>query len=162
MSLHNYLEYNPTTGAFTWKAREKRQRHQVGDVVLMRKGKPRQIFVGGKYYLAHHLAWYFVHGVFPADQIDHIDRDPSNNAIWNLREASNALNSQNKIAYSNSSSGIKGVTFVADTKRSKPWLAFINIQGKRISMAFETKEEAVKHRASLEAQYHPFTVTTCQ
>jgi len=52
--------------------------------------------------------------------IDHIDGDPSNNRIENLREASHAENMRNSQRPKNNTSGFKGVYF---DKRNKNWIA---------------------------------------
>ena len=46
--------------------------------------------------LAHRLAWFYCYGKFPDFTIDHLDNDKTNNRISNLRDATNADNSQNK------------------------------------------------------------------
>lgn len=44
----------------------------------------------------HRAVWALVHGSWPKYQIDHIDRDPSNNRIENLRDVSGSVNQLNK------------------------------------------------------------------
>ena len=45
-----------------------------------------RIGIDGRKYTSHRLAWLYVHGVWPSDQIDHINRNRSDNRIANLRE----------------------------------------------------------------------------
>jgi hypothetical protein len=40
-----------------------------------------RISIDGGKYTAHHLAWLYVHGLWPSDQIEHINRKRSNNRI---------------------------------------------------------------------------------
>jgi len=62
-------------------------------------------------YQAHRLAWLYVHGEWPPGDIDHINRDRSDNRICNLRPATRAQNLWNITAKRNSTTGIKGVSF---------------------------------------------------
>ena len=94
--LKNLLDYNPDTGVFTWLT-TRRGCAQKGSVAgsTDTKGR-RQIKVFGKMHFAHRLAFLWMIGRFPKNQVDHIDRNPSNNAWFNLREATNSQNSINR------------------------------------------------------------------
>ncbi len=46
-------------------------------------------------YKAHRLAWFYVHGVWPKEQIDHINGDKADNCIANLRLADFSKNQAN-------------------------------------------------------------------
>jgi hypothetical protein len=85
------FDYNPATGALT---------HLIGRNAGLPVGTPDKrgairVYADGSYYLAHRLAFLMVTGAFPTAQLDHRNTDPSDNAWSNLREASNAQNSQN-------------------------------------------------------------------
>ena len=76
--------------------------------------------------------------------IDHIDNNPLNNNINNLRFCSHQENSFNTKLSKNNSSGYKGVSF--DIKY-KQWKSYIIFNGKQIHLGnFNTKEEAIKAR----------------
>jgi len=45
-----------------------------------------RISIDGGKYTAHHLAWLYVHGLWPSDQIEHINRKRSDNRLVNLKE----------------------------------------------------------------------------
>ncbi len=79
-----------------------------------------------KGFYAHRLAWLYVYGKMPTT-IDHIDRNPSNNRIANLREVTRSLNAHNVGVNSTNTSGTKGVYF---KKATKKWVARITIEGK--------------------------------
>lgn len=57
---------------------------------------------------AHRLAWLYVTGEYPADEIDHIDRNRANNRFENLRQATMPENQRNRAVNSNNQSGLKG------------------------------------------------------
>ena len=83
--------------------------------------------VGGKKALGHRIAWLFAHGEFAQGNIDHINRDKSDNRIANLRLATFEQNAQNRLKNSKNTSGFKGVTW---HKRDERWQAAITIKGK--------------------------------
>lgn len=94
----------------------------------------------GAMWCVHRLIWLYVYGVHPSQFLDHIDRDPSNNKIANLREATCAQNGANRRRGSNNTSGIKGVVPVRGGRR---WQALIYVNQKPVNLGFfGTKEEA--------------------
>jgi hypothetical protein len=62
-----------------------------------------------KLHLAHRMAWLYVYGEWPTKHIDHIDRNPTNNAISNLRDVPRWVNKLNVDPQSNNTSGHPGV-----------------------------------------------------
>jgi hypothetical protein len=81
-----------------------------------------------------------------------VDRNKSNNAIANLREATHAQNQQNKKTYANNLSGHKGVSWYS--LRSK-WRVRIQHNKRSILVGFfNTLEEAVHARRNAEAALH--------
>lgn len=74
------------------------------------------------------------------EQIDHINRDKTDNRLANLRVCTTQENNFNRTGWKNSKSGFKGVTYVEAKKKFK---ARIGINGKRIHLGyFDTAEEA--------------------
>jgi hypothetical protein len=63
--------------------------------------------------------------------VDHINGNPSDNRIANLREASDAQNCLNRKIRSDNKSGEKGVS--ADPKG---WRARINVNGKTVHLGY--------------------------
>ena len=123
------LRYDAETGVFTW-AVNRRGGAKVGDIAgTVKAGGYIQIVALGKLRYAHRLAWLFVHGSWPSGHIDHIDGNPSNNAISNLRDVSIEVNQQNqrRAHCSNRSSGLQGVSFDAQTGR---WMAKISLKNR--------------------------------
>ena len=87
-----------------------------------------QIMIDYKNYTAHRLAWLYVHGRWPYEQIDHINRIKNDNRIVNLREATNSENQINIQTRSHNTSGVTGV--MRDSKSNK-WVAQIIRDKKR-------------------------------
>lgn len=79
--------------------------------------------------------------------VDHIDGDPQNNNVFNLRWCTTSQNNMNCKTYSNNTSGHKGITFDKDRKMWRVRLTLNNevIHGGR----FENFEEAVEVREQL-------------
>lgn len=89
-------------------------------------------------YYAHRLVWQYHHGVVPK-ALDHIDGDPKNNRIENLRECTPGQNQHNSRRKSNNRSGYKGVAFC--TGYVKPWRARIVVDGKVVELGYYTTPE---------------------
>jgi hypothetical protein len=132
--LRELLDYNPATGVFKWKLSYRMRRK--GLVAGRRHGGWYWcIRVDSREYLAHRLAWLYVYGRWPLDQIDHINGIRFDNRIANLREATNSQNKQNrkpKVA------GLKGVY-----RQKNRWRARITINRRCLYLGtFSTPEAA--------------------
>lgn len=138
--LRALVSYDKITGILTWRVAARGI--TTGAVAgSARKDGYRVVRVDGALYLAHRLAWLYVHGVWPDGKLDHHDRCRDNNRITNLREATNELNAQNRgSAQSNSRTGLLGVS----RKRGK-WTAEIASEGVKYRLgSFDTPEAAHK------------------
>lgn len=102
--------------------------------------KYKFISIKGKGYPAHRLAWIYVTGKQPMNEIDHIDQNKLNNSFVNLREATASQNRCNVGIRSNNTSGFKGVSWDA---RNKKWRAHICINRNiKYLGLYKTAEEA--------------------
>jgi hypothetical protein len=91
-------------------------------------------------YAAHRCAWYIVHGVWPSDEIDHINGLPDDNRICNLREANKFQQAANTRKYvTGTTSRFKGVSFVKYGSTYK-WRAAIFCNGKRTYLGWYDSE----------------------
>lgn len=152
--LRELFHYDPLTGAFTRLVR--RGKFQPGTVAGTVNDDGRHIIsIYGRLYRAHRLAWLYMKGEWPKDQIDHKNCVPLDNSFDNLREATNALNHQNeRSARKGNSSGFLGVSW--DASRNK-WKAQITTNGKnRLLGRFDTREEAAGAYAAAKRVEHPF------
>ena len=113
------------------------------------KGYVYGTFKGNSYY-AHRLVWTWLHGEDPgAFEVDHIDRNRSNNTAWNLRKIPAYKQSLNTKCYKNNALGVRGVKAIAG---ASTYQARIRINGKAINLGcYPTVKEASKvyeyHRA---------------
>jgi hypothetical protein len=148
--LKEILHYDPETGVFT---RIKRTSNSVniGDIVSCKADGYVCVCAKGKQYRAHILAWFYMTGEWPKDQIDHIDHVRDNNIFNNLREATHQENGKNQSMYSNNTSGVTGVTWF---KRDDKWQAQIKANSKNTYLGcFIDKFEAICARKSAENKY---------
>lgn len=138
--VRELFAYNPETGVITWAVR--RFGVKCGSEAGTKHKGYKRVKVDARLILAHRLAWAIHHGYWPAEEIDHINRDKSDNRISNLREASRSDNMVNR-AYPKGASGVTGVA-----KHKLGWQASIRINGKSVYLGiFKTIEEAASVRA---------------
>lgn len=108
--LKQVVRYEPDTGLFYWVSRPSNRIH-VGDRAgLAAPVGYWSIAIDGARYLAHRLAWLYVTGHWPKDEVDHLNGDGTDNRWSNLREAHRVLNAQNmRRAKRDNSTGYLGV-----------------------------------------------------
>ena len=141
--LIEQFDLDPETGFIARKNRAPNEKLEGGYV---------RYFVNGKRYLGHRLMWLYVYGDFPVEDIDHINRNRSDNRICNLRLVSAAENKQNQNLYKNNSSGYRGVRIY---KPSGKWVAVIKANCKRFHLGyFKTQDEAIAMYESARKKLH--------
>jgi hypothetical protein len=138
--LHKLLHYDPATGVFTWRV--SRGHLKAGRVAGSIHSVQGYVFieVGDRLhrhrYPAHRLAWFYVHGRWPKNQIDHVNRNRADNRISNLRECSNGQNEANSAA-------AKGRLLKGSYRHRRKWQAKIKFGGKLHYLGtFENHQDA--------------------
>ena len=163
------LNYDPDTGAFTWRSRPRhhfvsdRGEWQWNPKHAGRVAGAKHNGAYGKVYwtirlarvpiLAHRLAWLLVHGDPWPHEIDHIDGDPLNNRIANLRLATRSQQSANSRRQAQGTqTGVKGVT---PNPSSNGYDARITVSGKTHYIGhFRTIEDAAEARRKAAIKLH--------
>lgn len=150
--LKSLLHYDKDTGIFT-RAISRGAVYQKGQQAGSPNGKGYLIiWVDGKRYLAHRLAWFYVYGYFPDGMIDHRNRNRKDNRICNLREATKPQNGQNSKMYSKNTSGCKGVHWHS---RDKSWRVTCRVNGVTHQIGyFKDKEKAAEAYRSFAMKNH--------
>jgi|SRR5262245_17364979 len=153
MRLEEALDYNPETGVFLWRL--VRANKRAGDVAgNVGPGGYRTITVDYRQYYAHHLAIFFSTGEFPpkGSHVDHINGDPADNRISNLRITTPSVNGLNRRGLNkNNTTGFRGVYWRKDKKRFE---ACIHVNGRKRKLGRFTSIEAAAEavRAALDRQ----------
>ncbi len=126
------VEYNPKTGVFVWKQTlggKCRKGYPAGRMGTGKAAGYMRVTIGGREYKAHRLAWLFMKGEWPTQQIDHINGLPHDNRWANLRLATQSQNKANGKPYKNNTSGFKGVSW---NKQAAKWQASLQANKKLI------------------------------
>lgn len=130
--LQTAFRYEPDTGLLYWRARPDRSPQWNGRHAGKIAGAPSKsqgrIVVNFLYrpVLVHRVIWKMVHGEDAPADIDHIDGDPTNNRIGNLRLATKHQNLRNSRLHFGKLTP-KGVSF---DKRSGKFRASIYLEGR--------------------------------
>ena len=154
-TLHEYFDYQPTTGKIIWKKRRpgraSKAGKEAGTISKARPGCPyRVLSLFRKKLYAHRVAWMLTHGEIPDGLcIDHIDGDGLNNRIENLRLVTRTENQRNSKVPSNNSSGHMNVQHYA-----KGFL--VQVAGKYIGYYKDiTKAMSARDKAYKDMGFHP-------
>lgn len=152
MRLREVLDYCPETGAFIRRATPLIAQKMGMTVGYINDGGYLRIRVDGKVYPGHRLAWLYVHGKFPNGELDHINRNRSDNRIANLRLATRSENKQNRSMQRNNKSGYRGVHW---NGRDRRWHAQIQLDGKRHHLgSYQSSEDAYAAYCAAASELH--------
>jgi hypothetical protein len=147
------FECNAATGVLRWKI-ARPGRTEVGGVAgsLHKKGY-WIVKLDGKFYRRSRIVWLLVRGELPRGLLDHKNRNRQDDAIENLREATNSQNQQNNTRCG--STGLKGVSY-----RKGKYEARITLDGETRTLGrFDSADEA--HGAYAAAAYTIFGEFAC-
>jgi hypothetical protein len=152
--VRELFEYDPVTGILT---RKPSRYSGWRSVPITQSHHPRgylKTAVDGRNYFVHRLIWLMAYGAWPEQDIDHINRDPSDNRLENLRDVSRKVNNNNRRARPRTTPlpvskggtrkphGAGSVYFVRSVK-SKPYRARLVVADKNFNLGyFATPEEA--------------------
>lgn len=169
MNWHDYFIYDGNTGNLIWKHRpverfktkrgasiwNARYAFKIAGCIIRLSHKYARVEVGlnGKSHKAHRIIWEMHYGSIPEGKvIDHVDGDPINNVLSNLRLATRVENQRNQGVSVRNKSGVTGVCWL---KSRNKWIADIVISGrvgKRLGY-YHSFEDAVAARIEAEAIY---------
>lgn len=158
--LRQLLRYEPETGKLYWLLRAGETRgvkafnsnYAGKEAFTCRMGeKHLQGRIHDRGFLAHRVIWAIVYGQWPTGEIDHINGDPVDNRIENLRDIPKPENQRNMKCPSTNSSGVCGVSW--RPQRGK-WRARIWHNGREVSLGhYEKIEDAAAAREAALVRY---------
>lgn len=155
--LKELVDYNPETGKFTWiKKHPMARKIEVGDEFrsVDSYGYLMASILGNR-CKAHRLAFLYMTGEWPSDQVDHINGIRKDNRWCNLREVNNLNNHRNMKLQKRNISGVTGVFW---HKKNKKWRAMIRANGRNLHLGvFDNLSDAKRARIKAERKYgyHP-------
>jgi len=171
-TVRDLLHYDPNTGIFTWRYRDRKYcaSDKAQKIWNTRYAGKKAGFFHEEYikikifyynFAAHRLAILYVTGSLPSMDVDHIDRNKSNNRFENLREVSKFVNQQNRFnPRSDSRTQIIGAQ-KSGGKNSKKFYSRIRVNGKYHHLGtFDTAEQAGAAYLSAKQALHPDAVQT--
>jgi hypothetical protein len=132
------FHYDPDTGHLIWIGVNLRM---LGKRAGSRSQRYRKVCVGGVRLFEHRVIWALVHGAWPDDEIDHINRDGFDNRLTNLRVVCREENCANRGVYKNNRLGAPCV------KETRPgsFQARIQSGGNRVTLGtFPSLEAATR------------------
>jgi hypothetical protein len=148
--LKELLHYEPETGVFEW--REYRRGMRPDRVA----GSPNSkgyllIKIDYNSHRAHRLAFLYMTGKLPTEQVDHINHNRADNRWDNLRLVCNAENHRNCSMYSHNTSGVTGVFWY---KPLNKWQAGVMVDQKHHHIGFfDNLLDAVAARKRAEREF---------
>jgi hypothetical protein len=156
--LRELLEYEESTGLWSWRV-------AVSPIICardyagyVRSDGRRVIVIDGNLYLAANLAWFYMTGEWPSEDVDHKNRIKSDDKWTNLRLSTKSQSVANRNMMKNNTSGFPGVT-----KKKNRWVARVQQHGIMYQIgSFLTPETAFeaykKEHVKRFGEFSPFYV----
>lgn len=132
-----------------WKVNKGRAKK--GDRAYTNSAGYKVLKFDGISYLEHRLVWAWHYGKCP-EFIDHVDNNPRNNRIGNLRPATFSENMRNSVIGRKNTSGVKGVYWCASKQK---WKAVLTFNGKQNYLGrFANLAQAAKTVEAARQKHH--------
>ena len=156
-NLLDILEYFPDKGIFIWKI-TRSSRACIGQKAGSKHKAEGRYFIkiNKTRYARSRLAWFYVYGIWPENEIDHRNRIPSDDRIKNLREATHQENMWNTITIKRKNNHLPKGIYI---KRKKFTVRLTHENQLKHLGNFDNLDDAVKCRDEFEAEHRKFLST---
>lgn len=151
--LKRLLHYDPENGVFRWAVNRVRllSGNVAGYVSISNTKRYIKIRINYKNYYGHRLAWLYMIGEWPENEIDHINGDGTKNEWVNLRSVNRVDNMKNSRRQSNNTSGSCGIWW---HRKNSKWVSEIMVNRKKINIgSFNNIFDAACARKNAEIKY---------
>jgi hypothetical protein len=147
--LHNYFEYKD--GKLLRKIVFNNRNKLHEEAGWVKANGYRYVSILSKSQLVHRMIYFMFYNTLPK-YVDHIDGNPLNNKIENLRAATNAQNNWNTGIRKTNTSGVKGVYW---DKKYNSWHAqcFVNYKNHFLGR-YENIDDAKKSVQEFRLKHH--------
>ncbi len=152
--LNEILDIEPWSGLMFWKNVSSRRAKALNgkEAGTLNCHGYVQIGIDGRNYRRSRLMWFYVHRVWPKEEVDHENLKKDDDRIANLREATYSQNMYNRPCPKNNSTGHKGVDWRPKKSRFR---ARITAEGKTITVGhFLTLRDAIVARETAQLKHH--------
>lgn len=154
--MHECFDLDADAGQIVWKVRPLhhfRSEHGwrttngrsagrvAGSRVCSEKGY-RQVEIDGVSYKVHRIIFALANGKWPDGEIDHINGDPTDNSVRNMRDVSGTDNMLNKGIYRRNETGEPNISLRRETYLEKRWHVQMVSRGVKHQAYFATLDEA--------------------
>ena len=152
--ISEHLRYDADTGDLLWIKRPRNSRVIIGGKAGSMQASGRAtVHIQRKTLYVHHIAWWRSFGVWPKEEIDHINNCGWDNRLCNLREASRKENTRNVRPWSKTGVGLKGA--YTHSSMNGRWFGQIVVDGQQIYLGrFDTEIEAHEAYCRVAPKYH--------
>lgn len=142
-ALLNTLHYDPETGHWTWKEHRGGSAPQAGHRAgSVKQDGYRKLMLDRRHYQEHMLAWFYMTGEWPPEgmEVEHRNRDRSDNRWCNLRLAEKWQNSGNTAVRPGNKLQVKGVRY---HEKDGKYHARMTVRGEKMHLgSYDTLEQA--------------------
>lgn len=147
-AVKHALDFDPGVGVFVWKNPQSNAVKAGEPAGVIAANGRRYINIGGEKHMAHRLAWFYIHGEWPAGDVKQPNGNYDDCRETNLVHQSRQQTASNRRVNAASKSGCPGVSW--DSKRDR-WQAHITQNYKQVSLGnFVDLKDAIAARKEAE------------
>ena len=161
---HNNLIYERWNGDLYWKYNqfnrpEINTKYAGKQAGFIRQDGYRLVSINGKSEYAHRIIYLMMTGKYPDGEIDHYNRNRSDNRWSNLKDVPRKINTRNRSMSSNNTSGYANISSIKRKGEHRGWHVSIGCADEKYRKNFKELADAIQWRDSIIEQLPGFTPT---